>query len=84
MREDIRKIVTGGELLDRAVDDLQVEASVVRPQPDRRVQKLRTRLDAERAALSRWQTKLRRAFNSVEKLQRSIQRIERLLGYLEE
>lgn len=58
--------------------------SVVRPQPDRRAQKLRARLEAERSALARWQTKLRRAFNSVEKLQKSIQRIERLLGYLEE
>lgn len=53
-------------------------------QAERRVQKLRTRLEAERTALVRWQRKLRRAFNAVEKCQRSIQRLEHQLARLED
>jgi hypothetical protein len=34
-------------------------------------------LDKERAALARWQTKLKRAFNAVEKSQKRVARIER-------
>jgi hypothetical protein len=60
---------------------------IVRPAtpPDgehrRRLQheKLRTRLERERAALARWQTRLRRAFNAVEKHQRAVARLERQL-----
>lgn len=59
-------------------------STTLRPRPDRQLQKLRTRLETERAALARWQTKLRRAFNSVAKFQKSITRIERQLARLEE
>jgi hypothetical protein len=55
-----------------------------RPNPERRVHKLRARLEAERAALARWQVKLRRAFTTVDKRQRAIARIERELARLED
>jgi lipid II:glycine glycyltransferase (peptidoglycan interpeptide bridge formation enzyme) len=65
---------------------------LIRPAPlpapngdhDRQVQKLRERLTHERAALTRWQSKLKRAFNSVEKFQMRITRIERQLALLED
>lgn len=53
-------------------------------EPDRQVQKLRSRLEAERDTLTRWMTRLKRAFHAVEKIQRRITRIERLLVRLEE
>jgi len=49
------------------------------PQLQRRINKQRARLDHERLALSRWQKRLRRAFNAVEKCQKTIARIERQL-----
>jgi len=49
-----------------------------------KAQKLRARLDSERAALARWQRKLRRAFNAVEKHQRAIARLEGQLTRKEE
>jgi septal ring factor EnvC (AmiA/AmiB activator) len=49
----------------------------------RQIQKLRTRLDRERSALARWQTRLKRAFNTVEKHQKCIARLERQLVRLE-
>jgi hypothetical protein len=55
-----------------------------RPQPAPRLSRLRSRLEAERTALAGWQSRLRRAFNAVEKFQRSIQRIERQIARLEE
>ncbi len=54
------------------------------PQRQRRAQKLRERLEHERAALARWQTRLKRAFNAVEKCQRKIARLERNITHLEE
>jgi hypothetical protein len=45
----------------------------------RLLEKQHQRLDSERAALARWMVKLRRAFHSVEKLQRSVTRLERKL-----
>jgi hypothetical protein len=65
---------------------------LIRPAPlpapnaerDRQVQKLRERLTHERTALARWQTKLKRAFNSVEKIQKKVARIERQISVLEE
>jgi hypothetical protein len=51
------------------------------PEPDpRKAERLRTlreRLAADRAALARWMTRLRRAFHRVELLQRSVARVER-------
>jgi len=52
-------------------------------QHQRKVQKLRDRLAHERAALTRWQTRLKRAFNSTQKCQQEIARIERQLTNLE-
>jgi len=49
----------------------------------RKVQKLRDRLAHERIALSRWQTRLKRAFNAVERTQKRIARIERQITNLE-
>ena len=54
-----------------------------RPLRPRQVQKLRERIDHERSALARWQTRLKRAFNSVEKLQRTIARLERKITLME-
>jgi hypothetical protein len=51
------------------------------PAPDlerqRRLARLRDRLERERSALARWFAKLRRAFHAVEKCQARITRIER-------
>lgn len=56
------------------------------PSPNRehRLQKLRVRLEQDQAALARWQKKLKRAFNTVTRLQRSIGRTERQLTPTEE
>jgi len=54
------------------------------PDSQRQLQKLRARLDHERAALGRWQTRLKRAFSTVEKHQKAMARIERQLARLEE
>lgn len=56
----------------------------INPNRHRQVQKLRERLEHEHAALARWQTKLKRAFNTVEKCQKAISRIERQLTQVEE
>jgi len=52
-------------------------------QNQRKIQKLRDRLERERAALARWQTRLKRAFNAVEKAQKCIARIHRQINHLE-
>lgn len=54
------------------------------PNNQRRLQKLRTRLEQERAALARWMTRLRRAFHAVERQQRLVARLDRQLKKLEE
>ncbi len=61
-----------------------VDVEPTRSQPQRQTQKLRERLECERAALARWQKRLKRAFNAVEKCQRKIARVERQLARLEE
>jgi hypothetical protein len=48
------------------------------------MQKLRAQLEHERIALARWQKRLKRAFNAVEKCQRTITRFERQITHLEE
>ena len=45
-----------------------------------RVQKLRLRLEREQAALLRWQSKFKRAFNTVQKIQARITRFGRQLA----
>ena len=56
------------------------------PTPDRSrlIQRLRDRLERERATLARWQTKMKRAFNAVTKFQKCIARIERQLTQMED
>ena len=54
------------------------------PQRQPKIQRLRSRLDHERTTLARWQTKLKRAFNRVERCQKFITRIERQLAQLED
>lgn len=62
-----------------------VQAPVLaHPATDRQLQKLRSRLETERLSLSRWMSRLRRAFHAVEKSQVKITRIERQLAHLEE
>ena len=50
----------------------------------RKHQKLREHLARERNALARWQTRLKRAFNAVEKVQKHIVRLEKQLANLRE
>lgn len=49
----------------------------------RNLQKRRAQLDTERLALKRWMSRLRRAFNAVEKRQQKIARLERQIAGLE-
>jgi hypothetical protein len=58
---------------------------IVRPPPappaadvqrQRRLQKVRGRLENERAALARWTARLKRTFHSTERLQRQVARLE--------
>lgn len=53
-------------------------------QRQQQLQKLRSRIDHERNSLGRWQTRLKRAFTTVEKHQKRIARLERQIAYLEE
>lgn len=53
-------------------------------QRQRQLQKIRSRLELERAALARWMTRLRRAFHAVERRQRTIIRLEKSITRLEE
>ena len=54
------------------------------PPPDpthqRRLQRLRSRLQNARDALDRWWKRLRRAWNAVEKQQRSVKNLERQIA----
>jgi hypothetical protein len=59
-------------------------ASSTGPNRQHQIQKLRGRLDHERKALARWQSRLRRAFTATEKLQRQIVRLERKITKWEE
>jgi hypothetical protein len=54
------------------------------PQCQRQILRLRERLARERAALARWQSRMKRAFNAVAKCQKHIIRIERQLTNLED
>jgi septal ring factor EnvC (AmiA/AmiB activator) len=56
-----------------------LDAEPANPQQQRKIQKLRERLDRERASLARWQSRFKRAFNSVQRIQNRIARIERQL-----
>jgi hypothetical protein len=60
---------------------------IVRPDPapsrrdhERSLQRLRSRLEKERAALARWMPRLKRAFHAVERAQVQIARLERLIA----
>ena len=53
------------------------------PERQRQLGKLRARLEHERGALSRWQARLRRAFNAVEKSQKRVARLERKIAALD-
>jgi hypothetical protein len=66
---------------------------IVRPAPQlaptaqqrqRRAQRIRSRLVADRGALNRWMSRLKRAFHTVEKLQQRVARLDRQLASLEE
>ena len=54
------------------------------PRQTERLRRLRERLAKERAALSRWMSRLRRAFHQVEKRQAAITRVEREITQLQE
>ena len=54
------------------------------PQRQRRLHRLRSRLETERQTLTRWMSRLRRAFHCVEKLQNNITRVEKQITHLEE
>jgi hypothetical protein len=56
----------------------------LRPERQQRIQKLRSRQQQERTALTRWMSRLKRAFHAVEKRQCRIGRLERQITKLEE
>ena len=56
----------------------------VSPPTDRQAQKLRSRLEKERAMLARRVVKLKRAFHAFEKSQQTVVRLERKINELEE
>jgi uncharacterized protein involved in exopolysaccharide biosynthesis len=66
--------------------------SIIRPAPisasdiqrQQRMQRLRSCLDKERTALTRWMARLKRSFHAVEKEQRKVAHLERQLARLEE
>lgn len=49
----------------------------------RRLQLLRSKLTAERASWTRWMSRLKRAFHSVEKILARVSRLEREIARLE-
>ena len=57
--------------------------AVATQQQQRKADQLRSRLDHERISLARWQTRLKRAFTSVEKHQKRIARLERQITQVE-
>ena len=59
-------------------------AAAVQPRHHLQVEKRRGRLERERAALTRWMTRLKRAFNAVAKQQRRISSLECQLARLEQ
>ena len=52
-------------------------------QRQRRAQALRARLARDRAALTRWVSRLKRAFHAMERLQQQVARSDRQLAALE-
>jgi len=58
--------------------------SAADPNRQRQLQRLRVRRERERAALARWQKRLRRAFNTVEKLHRRLASLERSIARIRE
>lgn len=57
---------------------------VANPAPNAmQLQKLRAKLAKERGDMARWMTRLRRAFNAMDKHQRAIARYERQINNLE-
>ena len=61
-----------------------IDATSGNQHKQRLIEKQRQRLDCERAALARWTTRLKRAFTFVEKIQRTIGRLERKITQLED
>lgn len=58
-------------------------ASSHNPNRQRSIQKLQARREKERVALSRWQKKLKRAFNAVSRIQKLLARIDRQINQME-
>lgn len=67
-----------------------VRRRVIRPSASsgnsvcRRLPALRTKLEREQEALTRWMTRLNRAFHSFEKFQQRVTRLEKQIRTLEE
>ena len=59
-------------------------AAAVHPRQHVLIDKRRSRLDRERAALTKWMTRLKRAFHAVEKQQRRVANLERQLVRLQQ
>ncbi len=53
------------------------------PRQTQRLQAWRSKLESERKSFDRWLTRLKRAFHAVEKQQRRISRLERLITQAE-
>jgi hypothetical protein len=63
---------------------------IVRPGPlsapsasPQRIEKVRDKLDRERASLNRWMCRLKRAFNALTKHQNHVAQLERRIRHLE-
>lgn len=59
-------------------------AQASEPQRQRQMQKLRSRLETEQTALTRWMRRLKRAFHVVEKQMSRVARLEKQISRLEE
>jgi hypothetical protein len=59
-------------------------AATINLQRQRQLDKLRSRLEGERATLARWMSRLRRSFHAVEKSQRKVTQLERSISRFEQ
>ena len=57
--------------------------SSVLPENAEKIQRIRARLEREHLVFARWLSKLKRAFNVIQKTQQNIKRLERQLGQIE-
>ena len=67
----------------RVLRPIRVEP-VADPRQELQIQKRRTQLEQAHASIDRWMTRLRRAFNAIDKQRRRAIRLERQISQLEQ